>query len=336
MTVPEMRPADRRSSMPQALRFDGAWWREFGRLGCVYGPDWWKRYSPPVIAAIIFLLVRRNRDGARANLTRVLGSRGWGRDMREVLRLYTQFAHCFTETHEAYGPRPAVVDLQPPAVDHLAATLAGGRGAVVVTAHFGNSDIAALGMARYGRPVTMVMAREANVTATPVVESLLASRGVRVVYGSDSPLRALDLRGALRNGEIVGIQLDGHALAPGATLVDFFGRPAGFHLGPFLLARAARAPLLPVFVIRTGRRRYAIRLLGRYEPRTIIEAHEALRQVVAGFESLVREHPHQWFQFADFWTPAPRGWLSRSAPAPAKGPTWPDGADVKPHDAVPG
>jgi hypothetical protein len=47
-----------------ALRFDGLWWRRFARLGSVYGPEWWKRASPPVIAAILFALVGRNRRGA--------------------------------------------------------------------------------------------------------------------------------------------------------------------------------------------------------------------------------------------------------------------------------
>ena len=106
------------------------WWREFGRLGCVYGPDWWKRYSPPVIAAIIFVLVSRNRRGAISNLRRVLGPQGWWRDRREALRMFVQFAHCFTETHEAYGARPAPVELIPPEEDHLGAALAEGRGAV--------------------------------------------------------------------------------------------------------------------------------------------------------------------------------------------------------------
>ncbi|MCC6847552.1 MAG: hypothetical protein IT294_03555, partial [Deltaproteobacteria bacterium] len=41
----------------RALRFDGLWWRKFAYLGSVYGPEWWKRYSPPWIAAIIFLCV---------------------------------------------------------------------------------------------------------------------------------------------------------------------------------------------------------------------------------------------------------------------------------------
>ena len=42
----------RLGSLVRALRFDGLWWRKFAYLGSVYGPEWWKRYSPPWIAAI--------------------------------------------------------------------------------------------------------------------------------------------------------------------------------------------------------------------------------------------------------------------------------------------
>lgn len=321
-----------RASVREALHFDGLWWRKFARLGCVYGPDWWKRYSPPVIAAIIFAVVRRNRRGATANLRRVLGAQGWWRDRWEALRLYVEYAHCFTETHEAYGPHPAPVDLVPPKEDHLHAALAAGRGAVVLTAHFGNSDIAALGFARYGRPVNLVMAREANTTVWPFIESLLGPRGLRVVYDSESPLRALTLLRSLRNNEIVAVQFDAHPLAPGTTTVDFFGAPAGFHLGPFLLARAAGAPVLPVYTVRTGRRRYAIHLHERHESRTTTEALDALRTVVAGFEALVREYPHQWFQFADFWSMLPP---VRSARATARRPAKEERPDVVPHERSP-
>jgi lauroyl/myristoyl acyltransferase len=304
-----MTPGGRHSqsfSLRQAVRFDGLWWREFGRMGCVYGPDWWKRYSPPAIAAIIFMLVSRNRRAATHNMQRVVGPQGWWRDRREALRMFVQFAHCFTETHEAYGARPAPVELIPPDEDPLAAALAEGRGAVVVTAHFGNSDVASRGLARYQCPVNVVMAREANLTvATHHADTTHQPRGSRVVYDSTSTFRSLDLLRALRNNEIVAVQFDTHPLAPGSTGVEFFGQPAGFHLGPFLLARAARTAVIPVFVVRLGRRRYAIRVYRRHDPRSPQEALLALRNVVQDLEQLVREYPHQWFQFSPYWDHAP-------------------------------
>src|SRR5262249_3397009 len=81
------------ASLRARLRFDGLWWRKFAYLGCVYGPEWWKRYSPPVIAAIIFSMVGRNRRGAVANLRRVLETKGDLQANLAALRMFAQFAH---------------------------------------------------------------------------------------------------------------------------------------------------------------------------------------------------------------------------------------------------
>src|SRR5215470_8381462 len=126
-----------------ALRFDGLWWRKFAYLGCVYGPEWWKQGSPPAIAAIIFALVGYNRRAAIENMQRVLGDGDRRLAARAALRMYAEFAHCVTETMEYYGPRPRPVRLDLPQHDTIAEAVAERRGAVLVTGHIGNWDIAA-------------------------------------------------------------------------------------------------------------------------------------------------------------------------------------------------
>jgi KDO2-lipid IV(A) lauroyltransferase len=289
----------------QALRFDGLWWRKFAYLGCVYGPEWWKQYSPPAIAAIIYLLVGRNREGAIANLCRVIGDTDRRRATRAALRMYAEFAHCLTETMEHYGPRPKPVRLDLPVVDPLAEALKEGRGAVVVTGHFGNWDIAAKTMRRYERPVNVVMAREANVTTQEFVRVAREQAGVRILYSDSSVFSSLNMINALRQNEIVGMQLDRMLGVGGARPVPFFDALAPFPSGPFVLARLAGAPVIPVFVPRLGTRHYEVRVGRgarlRRDLRDPTALDRVMRDVVEQFESVVREFPNQWFQFAPFW-----------------------------------
>src|SRR5207247_9083283 len=83
-----------------ALRFDGLWWRKLARLGCVYGPEWWRRGSPPVIALIIFMRVRQNRRGAIVNQARARGQHRRWRTVLDAYRVFASFARCFAETME--------------------------------------------------------------------------------------------------------------------------------------------------------------------------------------------------------------------------------------------
>jgi len=296
------------SSVPaqlgQNLRFDGLWWRKFAYLGCVYGPEWWKRYSPPAIAAIIFALVGRNRRGAIANMERILdgGSAGAA---RAALQMFVQFAHCMTETMEFYGPRPQPIRLDQPLRDDLVMALRDGRGAVVVTGHFGNWDVAAKTLREYGRPINVVMAREVNATTHEYVRAARERAGVRVIYSDTSVFSSLNMIRALQRNEIVAIQLDRALGAGGARMVPFFGAPAPFPSGPFVLARLARAPLIPVFIPRLGTRHYAIRVCGRFqvtrEARDARVLDRTMADVVGTFEAVVRKFPRQWFQFTRFW-----------------------------------
>ena len=92
------------------LRFDGAAWRRFAELGCVYGPEWWKRGSPPVIAAIIFAIARAQRAAVLANQRQIHGPipgpRGWLRERWHAYRVFAEFARSVTEAMEQWGPRP--------------------------------------------------------------------------------------------------------------------------------------------------------------------------------------------------------------------------------------
>jgi len=289
----------------ERLRFDGLWWRKFAYLGCVYGPEWWKRCSPAAIAAIIFALVGRNRRGAIANLARVCGEPTGPRATLTALRMFSEFAHCMTETMEYYGPRPQPIQLDRPETDPLADALREGHGAVIVTGHFGNWDIAGKVLREYQRPINMVMARENNTSTHDYVRQAREQAGVRVIYSDSSVFSSLNMIAALRRNEIVALQLDRTVGTGGARLVPFFGLPTTFPSGPFVLARLAEAPLIPVFVPRLGTRHYAIRVGTRQQLsracRDSAALDEVMTAVVGLFEQMIREFPTQWFQFASFW-----------------------------------
>lgn len=291
-------------SLLRALRFDGLAWRKFAYLGSVYGPEWWKRRSPPWVAAIIFSCVGRNRHGVIANMRRVLGSRGWLRDHWHGLKVFIAFAHCMNETLEYFGARPRPLAFEEPPDDPIGRALGEGRGVMLVTCHFGNWDVAGRTLARYERPFNLVMAREVNETTADYVRQAREAAGVRVLLSDSSVYGPFNMLRALRRNEIVALQLDRPLGGGGARAVEFFGAPAYFQAGPIRLARLAGAPIFPVFVVRLAPRRYRI-VLGaeRRVPRTASaeEVDRILAGIVAEFEALVRQYPDQWFQFAPFW-----------------------------------
>lgn len=305
---PENRSAGGSSRLRSSLRFDGLFWRRFARLGCVYGPEWWKRYSPPWVARLIFAIAHANRQGCMGNQAAVLGVDPASEEARRAaLRVFVAFARCMTEALEFTGPHRRPFRIDEPPVDHVLRALEDGRGVVLTTAHLGNWELSAALLHRSGRPVNLVMAREANETTQEYVRKTRETSGMRVILSDSSIFSAFNMIRALRRNEIVAIQVDRAPVSPvapaGYRRVELFGREAPFLEGPFHLARLAGAPVVPVFTLRRGTRHYEIRLgdpihVSRSDPD---DATRALRDTVALLEQTIRENPDQWFEFVPFW-----------------------------------
>ena len=288
-----------------ALRFDSGVWRRFAELGCVYGPEWWKRGSPPVIAGIIFAIAWKRRAAVLRNQRQVRGPRGWLRERRDAYRVFAEFARTVTESLEQWGPHPPPFSLAVPDPELFQAALAEHRGLIVPTAHFGGAEIGARFLSDLGRPVNLVVAPEPNPTTREFMHRLRTRYGFNVIYSGRSVFGALPLLQALRRDEVVGLQIDPWDSLPGAEGIEFCGRPAPFRIGPFVLGRIARAPLIPVFTVRTGIRRYELRIAGRFDPITAADTTAAFNATVRFYERLVRERPWQWMQFEDVWPSVP-------------------------------
>jgi len=101
---------------------------------------------------------------------------------------------------------------------------------------------------------------------------------------------------------VVAVQGDRALGTRGDVLLPFFGAPAPFPLGPFVLARAVGVPLVPAFCVLDDRHRYIVTVT---EPLSVARGgeEEAARTWVAALERIVGERPTQWFNFFDVWSP---------------------------------
>ena len=160
-------------------------------------------------------------------------------------------------------------------------------------------------------PFHMAMAEEPN-TLVQQFEQQFRSR-FRVVYTTRSPLSSLPLLSALREGGVVGMQLD-RPTGSQAIPLPFFGRTAWFSTGPAHLSRLSGAPLVPLFFVQEPSPISVRRRLVQYveEPIAVgrdrdrdVDVAEATAKVVRIYEGYVRRYPYQWYNFHDYWQRPP-------------------------------
>jgi KDO2-lipid IV(A) lauroyltransferase len=275
-----------------------------------------------VTAAVFFALLGAERRAVVRNLRVITGRPGWRLSWKAYLVFYTFcdliVSYCFVPRA---SPDALVSMLSDPerGSSTIDACLAEGRGLVVWTAHVANTEFASRLLELHGRTVNVARVVEPGNQAEAQLRDLMVNERLRVVDLSD-PVATVQLLHALRAGEIVAMQGDRVFRGAGAG-VTFFGRPTRFPVGPFHLAHAAGAPVVPGLVVRTGWLRYRM-IVGTP---LVVDASAppdvavlgALRQAVSFLEAHLQRWHSQWLNFYDFWPVALRSeGVSTAPPAP--------------------
>ena len=273
----------------------------------------------PGITAWFFLFSPKARAASRAYLRAALGRPATHRD---VLRHIHIFA-CTILERTLLLTRPAgAIAVDVAGLELVEVAVQAGRGCILLGAHLGSFAVLRQLAERCPVPVRMLMYRDNAGAFTRTMEALDPALAGTVIEVGDvqSMLRAHD---AVAAGAILGVLAD---RAPGGAKqvsAPFFGRPAGFPTGPFVLAASLGAPVLLFSGVRTGHRRYAV-TFAPFADRVVLR--RAVRQAdllavvsrYAGWlEQTCRAHPFNWFNFYDFWERAPDAPTQTRPMAPA-------------------
>jgi KDO2-lipid IV(A) lauroyltransferase len=215
-----------------------------------------------------YVVNRRHRRVAQDNLRQAFPGRYTAAELdRLVLRVYQHFACMLIEV--AHIPRrlrqstwSQYMTLRNRApVVKLALE---GRPVILMTAHFGNWEMAGYAMAVFGmKPYSVARSLD-----NPYLEQLLrrfrTRTGQEIIYkrGAFDQVSAV-----LERGGMVAFLSDQDAGHRG-VFVEFFGRPASSHRGVALLSLKHDAPVCLGFARRTGRRfHYEVSVEGVLDPR---------------------------------------------------------------------
>lgn len=128
-----------------------------------------------------------------------------------------------------------------PSVERLDEALAGGRGAIVVTAHLGSWDLLCARLARRGIPGAVVGRVRHDDPSHRWLVTMRAAYGVRTLP-QDAPAREM-LR-VLKQGGVLGLLTDLRARRVHSVPADLFGQTVDCMTAAPAFARLARAPMV--------------------------------------------------------------------------------------------
>lgn len=276
--------------------------------------------------ALLATVLARRRRLAEENIARYLKPLPQGATPEALARAaFRQLGRSFFEflALPAHAPNALLDRIEFVGWEPMLTRAREGKGAVMVTAHFGNWELlgASFGMLTGGK-VKYLLPAQTNEGSDRYLNEVRRRIGIEpltIGYGMRSGLRAL------RQGFFLGMLPDQDARKAGIH-VPFFGRPASTHTGPARLAVRTGAPIGVGLIERTGPGRFRARLRRVLTPtpgaREEAEVERLTRELTAEIEAGIRERPDHWYWIHRRWkTPLPGAATAPASAAAAGAPT---------------
>lgn len=251
-----------------------------------------------------FLLVSPASRAASRQFLTALGRRP---GLTDLFRHHFTFSSVLLDRVFLLTGRLHGYDIRVTGLEHLKPRVDARQGCILLGAHIGSFEVLRV-LADQGCPVPVkALMYEANAALIGEVFQKLNPERAAAVIPIGSTESVLRIKEALAAGELVGMLGDRITSGDKVLAVDFLGSSALLPVGPMVLASVLKAPVLLFFGIHRGDRRYDIvfepfadRIELRSEARTADLTAWAQRYA-ARVASVARAHPHNWFNFYDFW-----------------------------------
>ena len=282
-------------------------YRLFTRLSRAVGL-WPIRYTAAAVAAFFFLFFGRRRAHSVRFYRALFPDRSRWFALACTWRQYQDFASIYSERLEI--ERRGDVAFERDGDQHVVQAKTDGRGVILLMSHFGRWEIGARLLGEQHKELTLVMGGQAGGEARAGVDRDLRNAGVDVVTVPEGQGQSFDILQAvqvLRQGGIVSLAADRGFGDARRLRVPFLGHTVGVAAAPFALALVSGAPLLPVFAMRVGARRYrfvsdpplVLTAANRRDRQAAME--RAASAYLARLEAMARDYPEQWQTFEGFF-----------------------------------
>ncbi len=181
--------------------------------------------------------------------------------------------------------------------EHLDRALAHKRGVIIVSAHFGNWELAGAVLESLGYDLNVVVLPERLRRLERLLEEHRKKRGFNILPLGEA---ARGILHCLKRGEIVAMLADRDFTRHHVT-VDFFGKPARMPAGPARLSLRTGAPIVPGLLLREEDDTFLLRLAPPIFPEQEGSADQIQKRICKFLERNIGERPHQWFVFEPHW-----------------------------------
>lgn len=262
------------------------------------------------IAAVSYIVASKQRRIALESLSIAFGKEKSNGEIEQIARdSFMMMAKAGTELLFLMD-RPSLLKkrVQISGKENLDSALSKGKGAILISAHFGNFPLLLAKLSSEGYETAGIMRQMRDERIEKNFSAKRKRLGIKTIYAQPRQACVKSSLRSLGNNELLFIPLDQN-FGTGGIFVDFFGTKAATATGPVVLALRTRAVILPCFIVRQPDDTHNIVIEpaleleegGDYQETVMIN----IQRLTNIIESYIRRYPSQWSWIHRRWKSKP-------------------------------
>ncbi|MFH1594212.1 MAG: lysophospholipid acyltransferase family protein [Candidatus Omnitrophota bacterium] len=256
-----------------------------------------------LLADIYYIFARDDRKNLEENLRVVLETDDKKRVKPLIRNVFKNFAKYlvdflrFSRLNSDYF----LANISIEGKENIDKAMAGGKGAILLTAHIGNWELAGAIIARFGYPVYAIALDHADKRLNDFFLEQRMRAGVKII-----PIGA-HLKSCfrvLKNNGLLGI-LGDRDFSNHGIKANFFGKETILPKGPAFFSLRTGAPIIPLSVVRVENDAFRVFF---HEPLESVNTGDNeddikrfIKRYISVIEGYIRSYPDQWYAFRKVW-----------------------------------
>lgn len=248
-------------------------------------------------AVLYFYLSRPDRNKVIYNLTPLVEDQSKVREKaKEVFINFSYYLVDFFQ-HPKLGKDFIKKYVKISGLDNLDKCLAKGRGAIALTAHLGNYELAAAVTALLGYPLSVIALPHKDKRLNDFFNRRRNFAGTKVIPTGRTIKGCIS---ALRKGELLALLGDRDFSGKGAKL-SMFSKTANIPRGAAFFSLKTGAGIIPSFLTRQGKYSYSLIFEEPIMPEPESRQEDLIKRYLSVLEKYLKKYPNQWYMFERYW-----------------------------------
>jgi len=250
-----------------------------------------------------FYFSKTDRRSVENNLKIVLNTDHVSpQDVRAVFRNFGEYLLEFFTMTEHLGPEFVEQHVHINNIERLNEVLQKGRGGILVSAHLGNWEMGGAVLPMLGFPLSVVALAHQDPRVNALFNAQREAFGAMVIQADVAVRRVVEHLGRNR---LIAILAD-RDFGQHGVVMDFMGRKALIPKGAAFFSLKMRAPIVPIFFMRTERDHFEINIYPPIDPPYLPGGKITdeilipyMQKYLKNIESEVKKYPSQWLVFRE-------------------------------------